>query len=327
MTRAILLLAFLIVSAVSMPGQTTTPVPTTAPIPAYTPDPYEALRRTRQNNETEARFAALKRGGRRTSWPGKDQRIFRHIESIYRKPTENEAKLLEVNPADSVRFAGVLAAPNTGLTRLIPDLGCAENTSVVNVTANCLMYSMPGAGASYSFRTRKHSIRRLSDLIFTGNMFLTSGFLQHGLLTNIGNVPLGKVTLATPGVTLAADFLPVADIKEAAKADKQIIDGLSSGGFMYSRSVHVLDNTTYILRSIAYRGHSYRTVQGTVYDEFDFDKRRDVLIAFRVVRLHSDQSITIVWKELSNRKSPAIERNEVEEPDIEKSEFLASEND
>jgi hypothetical protein len=49
-----------------------------------------------------------------------------------------------------------------------------------------------------------------------------------------------------------------------------------------------------------------RAVQGITYDEFRFDKRRDVTVAFRVIRVHDDGSVTIAWRRLADKKSPSI---------------------
>ena len=48
-------------------------------------------------------------------------------------------------------------------------------------------------------------------------------------------------------------------------------------------------------------------MDGFVYDELDFDERRDLTVAFRIVRRDAE-SVTILWKIISNQKSPAIKK-------------------
>jgi hypothetical protein len=49
-----------------------------------------------------------------------------------------------------------------------------------------------------------------------------------------------------------------------------------------------------------------RAVRGISYNELDFDKRRDVIVAFRVVRMDPDGSISILWKQLADGESPKL---------------------
>ena len=93
----------------------------------------------------------------------------RNVEPLYRKPSREELKAVAPKPELIEKFAEFLRQPNPGLTKLIKDAGCAENTKVVVATAGCLRYTMPGAGSSYSFRVKNYRIARLADLIYTGD--------------------------------------------------------------------------------------------------------------------------------------------------------------
>ena len=96
-------------------------------------------------------------------------------------------------------------------------------------------------------------------------------------------------------------------MKKPPKPTNCWINGIENDGFFYCRNLEASENTTYVLRSIAYRGSYYRAIEGFVYDELDFDERRDVTVAFRIVRRDSE-SVTILWKILENQKSPAIKK-------------------
>lgn len=57
--------------------------------------------------------------------------------------------------------------------------------------------------------------------------------------------------------------------------------------------------------SFQHLGPSYKALEGIAYDEFAFDNRRDITIVFRIVGEEAD-GITIVYRELESKKSPAI---------------------
>ena len=238
----------------------------------------------------------------------KDNKTFREkIRPIYRKPEKEERAILAPNSEDETKFAQFLKAKGTGLTKLIIDQGCDKDVGVVVSTPHCLKYSMPGAGASYSFRYDNYRIRYLGDINFTGKVFQSVGVLTHGIFADIGDVPLEDLNLNTKGIDFLGKIEPAENFAEAKALIDKLEKGIENGGFIYKNNLPVKENTTYLLRSIAYRGNSYRTVAGIMYDELEFDKREDITIAFRIVRLEPDGSVTILWKELESKKAPKIE--------------------
>ncbi len=232
----------------------------------------------------------------------------KNIEPLYRKPSKEELKTLAPKPELFKVFAEFLRQPNTGLTKLIKDTGCAENTKIVVATDNCLKYTMPGAGSSYSFRIKNYRISRLADLIFTDNSFQAAGVLLHGIFVNIGDVPLDKIGLQTGGVKFLTDFQPEVDYEKARTIDRQLTDGIRQGNFLYRRGLYAVENTTYVLRSIAYNGKYFRAIEGVTYNEFGFDNRKDVIVAFRILERDDEGNVTIMWKELQRKDAPAIKR-------------------
>jgi hypothetical protein len=234
------------------------------------------------------------------------------VEPLYRKPTKRELKLVAPDSALLKQYAAFLAQENTGMFRLVPDYGCAKNDKVIQATENCLKFTMPGAGNSYSFRTNTYRLRRLADLTFTGKTFHITGILTHGILVNIGDVALENITLQNAGTKFLNDFQPVSDFEKAIEFERRLLMGIQQDGFLYSRAAAAVENTTYVLRSIAYDGKIYRAVRGVTYNELDFDKRKDVTVAFRVVRRDADGSVTILWKELLKKDAPKIKRKSTE---------------
>lgn len=231
------------------------------------------------------------------------------LEQLYRKPTSEELKLIAPNKEDLQEYAGFLQQSNTGLIKLINDAGCSENTKIIVASADCLKYKFPGAGSSYSFRTNSYRLPRLADLTFTDNSFQATGVHLHGIFVDIGNVPLENVNLNTRGLNTLLQFKPSTEFNQAKKVDQTLSRGVLYNGFIYRRALYAKEDTTYALRSIAYQGKSYRAVRGITYNELNFDKRRDVIIAFRIIREHPDGSVTILWKKLSDEKAPKLKRN------------------
>ena len=230
------------------------------------------------------------------------------IAVLYRKSKKEERENLKSNAEDLIKYADFLRQRGSGIIRLAPDRGCAGSSKVFNASADCLKYTMPGAGASYSFRVKDYRLARLADLTFSNGGFEVTGVVTHGILTAIGDVPLENVTLQTRGVGFLADFAPVTDYDRAKKVGDELVRGIFRDGFVYRRRLRALENTTYVLRSVAYDGTIPRAVEGFTYNELDFDKRRDVTIAFRIVRRDTDGSVTLLWKQLAEKDAPEIKR-------------------
>ncbi len=240
-------------------------------------------------------------------------KIFReNIRPLYRDLKKDEKELVALNGEDAEKYAEFLKQKNTGLIKMISDRGCDKNFNVVISSPHCEKYSMPGAAASYSFRAGQYRLRQLGDIIFTGGQFQGVGELTHGIFVNIGDVPLEKVDLQTNGVSFLMTIAPSEDMEKADELTKKLLaeEGIKNGEFIYRSIMPVAENRTYVLRSIAYRGNIYRTIQGMVYDELEFDKRREITVAFRVVRLEGEESATILWKELDNQKTPKLKFEE-----------------
>lgn len=253
----------------------------------------------RTNRETENRLSNLQRD----------------VELIYRKPAKKELKLVEPRRELFDNYAGFLRQSNTGLTKLIADKGCSENMKVVVATDDCLKYTMPGAGSSFSFRTKTYRIPRLADLTFTDKSFQATGNLLHGILVNVGNVPLENVNLQTKGLKYLTDFQPEPDFEKGKVIGAKLVEGIENDGFLYRRGLFIVENTTFVLRSIAYGGKSFRSIAGITYNEFDFDKRKDIIIAFRIVEKDAEGNVTILWRQLQEKVSPDIKRSKSVEPE------------
>lgn len=277
-----------------------------APRPTATPSPDQEVRDVIiQREAANRRFEAMRHGSSyRNNWRNTGIYI-ETIEDNYRKPTREEAKLLHPKYEDSNKYANFLKMGNTGLTTLIDDYGCSDNFVVVVASEECLKYTMPGGGASFSFRIDNYRIWRLADLTYSGGKFHSLGVFSQGMIVDLGDIPLEKVSIETAGMGFLSSFRPVTEFDDAKKLDLMFVEGFDSGGFFYSRSVNAVENRTFGIRSIAYRGTVKRSYHGITYDELDFDKRKDIIVVFRIVRIEAG-SVTILWKELDRKDAPKI---------------------
>ena len=223
---------------------------------------------------------------------------------IYRKATKEELKTIAPNPQLFQKYGAFLKQSDTGLTKLAADVGCAESTKVVVATEECLKYTMPGAGHAFSFRTENYRIPRLADINYIDNSFQASGILLHGIFVDLGDVPFEKVNLKTKGMNFLINFKPEPDYQKAKEISEQTVKGIEKDGFLYRRGLIAQENTTYVLRSIAYSGKYFRAIGGITYNEFNFDRRRDIIVVFRIIEKDADGGVTILWKKLADNKSP-----------------------
>jgi len=243
----------------------------------------------------------------RTRTDSKGNILSENIQSIYRKPDKEQTKILAPARHLVELYVDFLRQPNTGIIKLNADTQCGENAGVVVAASeNCLQYKMPGAGTAFSFRVQSYRIPRLADLVLAKDVLKTDGILQHGIIVYLGDIPLEDVTTETKGLKYLVNFEPVKTNTEFLKIDNELNNGVKADGFVYRLGFYVTDKATFALRSIAYEGNFYRSVGGVVYDEFDFDKRKDTLVVFRIVEKDANGNITILWKMLSKRNAPGL---------------------
>jgi len=236
-----------------------------------------------------------------------ERRIYQQkIKPLYRKATKDERRFMYPSDNDLANYSGYLKSKRKGIIKLVADVGCAKNSKIVVASPKCEGYTMPGAGSAYSFRFGSYRIHHLSDINLKNNTFQALGVLTHGILVNLGDVPIEGVNLKSNGMKYVTKFKPVRNMAGAAKFANKLTKGVKEGGFLYASVLPVKPNSTYVLRSVAYRGIVERKIGGILFNEFDFDKRKDMIIAFRVVSFSPDKDATIVWKRLKSKGSPRI---------------------
>lgn len=279
-----------------------------------TSNPSTAAAQAENAREVEGAFKDMSSLGiPRTEESSKRRQIIELTRNIYRKPTKAEMKVLGPSTDYFNKYAVFLRQPDTGLIKLNSDSSCAGNADVVTAKENCLQYSMPGAGTAYSFRVESHRIPRLADMTLSKNVLKSDGVLQHGIMVKLGDVPIEDVTSQTQGLKYLIDFQPLTDAESLAKFDSLLLKGISADGFAYGVGFYIKNQTTYALRSIAYKGKATRSINGIAYNELDFDRRRDILVVFRIVEMEENGNVTLVWKILSNKDAPSLKIEQIKD--------------
>lgn len=300
-------LLLILIFPISGFSQTPTSTPAPTPVPVATPrqTPGQTLQRSREfeSLRTEESIALAEEQRQKAQ---RHKLATQMVDELYRKPSKKELLLVSIDNELQNKFADFLKQDDTGIIKFLNQSKCSNSANVVQANEDCLENTMPGAGASYSFRTNTYRIPQLADLSFTENTFITVGNWIHGLLLEIGDVSLDKLSLQTSEVAELSSFPPASKFETAKEIDLKLLEGIKYKDKIYRRLTPARENTTYLLRSIAYRGTIYKTAQGFVYNELDYDKRKDILVAFRVVKIDSEGNATILWKQLAVKDAPKI---------------------
>jgi hypothetical protein len=207
------------------------------------------------------------------------------------KMTAEHKRRLYPSDAERASLSALLRQNGTGLARLLPYTGCVVDPRILKVGGSCADKIPPvwGGGSFYSFRMKQHHLAVYSDIALRNNLF-NVGFMKHtlGLLTTLGDVPLDAVTLDSKAVRPFLKLAPARTPDETEEAFKRSRAWLEAPDYVYGPTAPVRENTTYVLRSVAF--------------ERNRSKPTDVLVAFRVTRRDEDGAVTVAWKRLQKPK-------------------------
>lgn len=208
--------------------------------------------------------------------------IRKEIEKKRAEIIELEQSYLAPADEDRALYAEFLRQPDTGLIRLLP----REKFDNEVYRRNEKSITMRGGGAYYSFHRKTQEYGHGSD-IELDRAQLHTGFAgaNYGMLTDLGNIPLETVGPDMRSVNLFASYKVPRQEQLARSEARRLSQGAELEGLPVSRRVPLKLNSTYLLRSINYR-------------------LSDVLVAFKVVRIDSDGSATLLWKLLKKYKTP-----------------------
>ena len=282
--------------------------PRVPPPPPPPPNPNIAREREREWQEIRGRLDRLdllrRRVHREKTAP--NVVVDPSVIKIYRESTKEERTLLAPEIEDANKHRQFLIQPKSGMMKLVIDLGCDELSNKNPGGKICDSFSMPGGGSAYSFRRNDYQFWRLADLLYDGKSFLAFGQMSQGFLLNIGDVPLNDLTRNTKGLDFVFAFVPENTVAGSERQHKQFVDGLLVDDRLYKKFLPAVENNTYILRSVAFKGVAAREERGFKFNELEFDKREDVIVAFRVVRKDFNATATLLWKILRSKPSPVL---------------------
>jgi hypothetical protein len=165
---------------------------------------------------------------------------------------------------------------------------------------------MPGGGSAFSFRQSDYQLWKLSDLLYDGKSFIAFGQMSLGFIVDLGDVPIESVGLESKALAYLLNFQPATDIASVTRQNNDLVDGIKLDGRLFKKFLPAVENHTYVLRSIAFRGKVPQQHFEIKYNELDFDKRKDVIVVFRVVRSDINGSKTILWKTLQTKAAPEL---------------------
>jgi hypothetical protein len=238
----------------------------------------------------------------------------KHLTPFRTLSKEELAKIkaaLAANPEDLAKYKKFIQQPNTGLFRLMPNLGCSQKY-VVRADEDCADSTF--RGEYYSFRKNDYVNQEYFDLTFKNGEFISRSFLSQAILTTLGDVELENISLESNGLKFLTEFKPEIENDAVKKQFKEIAAGIKSGNYVYAKNVKATPDTTYAVRIVAYRPDdkikrkpfSGLTAEGFRYFGLKYDKRIDLTLVFRIIRQDANGSLSILWKELSRKEAPAI---------------------
>ena len=205
--------------------------------------------------------------------------ILKQIEAKRAELNVLEKRYLSPSEEDKARYAEFLRQPDTGLIRLVPR---EHNSQGIGLTIS-------GGGSFYSFTRLTHEYGQGSDIDLEQG-YISTGFAgaDYGIMTTLGDTPLENVNAESAAFLVS--YTPADDEPKARIEQRKWGQGATADGTNYRQRLLAKVNSTYLLRSVNY-------------------DRSDLLVAFRVVRIDNDDSVTILWKLLKKYPTPRLARN------------------
>src|SRR5258708_34017127 len=223
--------------------------------------------------------------------------------------TKKDREAIAINPDDTKQFLALLQQGHSGIVRLQSANVCNPADKVIQAASGC-PDNIAGKATSYSFRTDEYKTGLLADIQYLNNNLVAPGIYTTGIFSNLGDVDINSLGLASNGVRQLAAFVPANAVAELQSQDRQMTTGMRIENYLYKREGALKVNSTYVLRTIAYKGRMLGVVDGRSVNLLDLDTRKDLTVVFRVVREHPDGSVTLVWNQLDVKPPPKIIQNE-----------------
>lgn len=212
-----------------------------------------------------------------------------------RLSAEDFAKI-QPDREDFSKYSQILALKNTGLVKILLDPKCSNLIIDLKDEKCSQAFPLKGSGSFYSFRTNSHADSPSADIHYIDGKFEV-GFKDEllGILVELGDVPIESLDLINNDVWVLNDFKISNKLSAVEKQKAEIKQGISKFNRTFTSKISVKPDTTYLVRTIAYR-YSEQAIN---------DKRIDALLAFRVVKKEAN-AVTILWRGLNWKDSPKL---------------------
>ncbi|MFV0387916.1 MAG: hypothetical protein ACK5NT_04095 [Pyrinomonadaceae bacterium] len=243
----------------------------------------------------------------------RDEREFSLLagtKKLYGKPKSKDIEHLQPSAELKKKYKSVLGLGDAGLITLLPDIGCFKNLGVISAAPECIKNDFPGAGAAYSFREETYRVPTVADIVYDGNAILSYGDFANSFFAYLGDEPLTNVTKQNKQIRALTAIQPAAESAQAEALQQTTIADPLEGKYSFGAGIKIVPNATFALRVIAYRGRYFRSIGWMVYNELNYDNRRDVVVVFRVVDGEASKPITLLYRKLIDEKSPKLEPTE-----------------
>ena len=233
-----------------------------------------------------------------------------------KKLTPAQKQLVTPSPEDQAAYQNFLRQDHTGLVRLLPRGKYEFTTTVAADRDPEIILPIRGGGAFYSFAEKTHAYGPWSEISLNEGLLITGvGGNSLGLLVPLGDVPLESITPQSAGVEFLTRLTPPTHVAEAQEARNHNFQSFKVGNFVYSSVLRALPNMTYVMRSMIYKHEgqligvmsSTGTVPVYVPHPFEYEGA-DMLVAFRIVRVDADGSLTLLWKRLQKYQTPKLKK-------------------
>ncbi|MEZ5344338.1 MAG: hypothetical protein R2681_02175 [Pyrinomonadaceae bacterium] len=277
----------------------------------------DALRRTSQEGSHPERASRI--NSTRIGSPASAMGSFRVSGGSSRsfpKPemTGRDRELIEIDKADANKFSQFLKQRNTGFMRLHDRAGCLSVT--VNVNEPC-PWNVYSKATAFSFRKENYVPGLVSDIALFDAKFITIGVMQQTVVTDLGLTEIDNLSLRSAEVR---DLLNITPEFSKARTDS-VSDVTEMERISRDQGIFAIEGHAYLMRAIAFKGKlRLKELGNQGSDEFSLsaarqienfdviraDKRRDIIVVFKVIRSHRDGSISIIWKELQSKEAPAV---------------------
>lgn len=137
-------------------------------------------------------------------------------------------------------------------------------------------------------------LRILENFLVAGN-----GRYIHGFLVDLGEAEIGSLDKKSPQVKKLADYVIAKNSDAADKQVEELEKGISYENEILSSRKKIVPNHTYLMRIVAY-GQPNESLTPYNYDS---------ILAFNVNKLSEDNMAIILWKKLSEKTAPKLQKS------------------